>query len=578
MSAAILRRLSKHKSIKLFNSVIASNASSCRDKSNIIHSFLPTAEIPDVSLAEHVFENFGKFPHKVAVECVLTGKKFTYEQIRTKSRNLNKALRKKLKLGKGDVVAILLPNVPEYPIAVLGALQAALTATTINPLYTPDEIKRQLVDSGAKAVITLGPLWPLAQAAVKLIPSQMPILTVKMQEAEPVPPGAISFTEFTDSEVNIEDAPPTNQNDTVLLPYSSGTTGLPKGVELTNRNIVANLCQMSEPYFRLAQSTTETHQDVVPAVLPFFHIYGITSIMLTHLYHMCKLVSLPKFTPELYVTTLAKHKPHVLFIVPPIVLFMTGHPSVKKEYLQSIRALASGAAPLGALDEERFLKKAEKPIDVVQGYGLTEASPCVILTSPIRKKELGVVGSTGEVIPNTEVKIVPADNPAGEALGPNQPGELLIKGPQVMKGYHNRPEETEEAFQDGWLRTGDMMHYDDNKMFYVTDRLKELIKVKGFQVAPAELEEIIRSHADVADAAVIGIPHSSYGEAPKAYVVPKPNVKFNTAELEEYVADKVTSYKQLKGGIAVVDIIPRNASGKIMRRELKLQYEKENVR
>lgn len=198
------------------------------------------------------------------------------------------------------------------------------------------------------------------------------------------------------------------------------------------------------------------------------------------------------------------------------------------------------------------------------------------MTSPIRKKELKFFGSTGETVSNTLVKVVPADNHLGDPLGPNQPGELLVKGPQVMKGYHNKPEETKEVFVDGWLRTGDLVHYDDNKMFYVTDRLKELIKVKGFQVAPAELEEIIRSYPEVADVAVIGVPHNVHGEVPRAYVVPKPNVQLNSSKLKEFVHDKVANFKQLTGGVAVVESIPKNASGKIMRRALKLQYEKEN--
>lgn len=254
---------------------------------------------------------------------------------------------------------------------------------------------------------------------------------------------------------------------------------------------------------------------------------------------------------------------------------MTNHPAVKNEYFDSIRTIVSGAAPLGGSDEEKFLHKAQKPINVMQGYGMTETSPCVFITSPRRKNELGYVGSVGEPVSQTEVKIVPVTDVNGEPLGPNETGELFIKGPQVMKQYHNKPEETKQAFVDGWLRTGDMVYYDENKMFYITDRLKELIKVKGFQVAPAELEAIIRSHPKVADAAVIGIPHERDGEVPKAFVIPKPNSKLGDSELQAFVDEKVASFKKLRGGIKFVENIPKNASGKIMRKELREQHERE---
>jgi 4-coumarate--CoA ligase len=209
----------------------------------------------------------------------------------------------------------------------------------------------------------------------------------------------------------------------------------------------------------------------------------------------------------------------------------------------------------------------------VAGYGLTETSPTVTAISIKLKAELNPSGSVGRPVPNTCLKVVNIDDPTGTPLGPNCTGELLVKGPQVMKGYLNRPEETKNAFLDGWLRTGDMVYYSDDRVFFVTDRLKELIKVKGFQVAPAELEEIIRDFPNVADAAVIGVPHPVNGEAPRAYIVPKKDTKVNIKALEEYIKSKVAHYKQLKGGVAVVDTIPKNASGKIMRRTLKLQYE-----
>ena len=245
---------------------------------------------------------------------------------------------------------------------------------------------------------------------------------------------------------------------------------------------------------------------------------------------------------------------------------------VKQQNLQSVRIVVSGAAPLGASDEHRFIEKVGRSVHMVQGYGLTEATAVAVATIKL-KEEVNVQGSIGRPAVNTLVKVVAIDDPSGTPLGVNATGELLVKGPQVMKGYHNKAEETKNAFLDGWFRTGDIAYYNEDRVLFITDRLKELIKVKGFQVPPAELEEIIRDFPNVEDAAVIGVPHPDQGEAPRAYVVPKKGTRVNQEELQEYVKTKAAHYKQLKGGVAIVDSIPKTASGKILRRSLKLEYE-----
>lgn len=247
---------------------------------------------------------------------------------------------------------------------------------------------------------------------------------------------------------------------------------------------------------------------------------------------------------------------------------MANHESVGSKHLDSIRNIISGAAPMGAADAERLLVKAPK-IQFVQGFGLTETSPLVII-SDIGSKNYG---SIGKVVANTEAKIVKLDSPSNKGLNANEIGELLIRGPQVMKGYRNNKKSTKEILsKDGWLRTGDVAYYDKNHEFYITDRLKELIKVKGYQVPPAELEAIIRTHPNVLDAGVIGIPHPSSGEVPRAFVVRRPNSNVTEKELQEYVAEKVTGYKKLDGGVQFLEAIPKSAAGKILRRELKLKY------
>lgn len=247
---------------------------------------------------------------------------------------------------------------------------------------------------------------------------------------------------------------------------------------------------------------------------------------------------------------------------------MSGHEMVKPEHLESVRNIFSGAAPMGAPDAERLIAKAPQ-IRFAQGYGLTESSP-VVLIGAMGSKNYSSVGSPP---PRTQAKIVALNDPTNTALGPNQNGELLVRGPQVMKGYHNNKQATEEIFTEGgWLRTGDIAHYDEDLQFYITDRLKELIKVKGFQVAPAELEELLRDHPSVADAAVVGQPHPISGEVPRAFIVKKKNANITEEDLKKYVAEKVAVYKKLDGGVTFLDAIPKNASGKILRRQLKEEY------
>lgn len=353
------------------------------------------------------------------------------------------------------------------------------------------------------------------------------------------------------------------------MPYSSGTTGLPKGVQLTHRNLVANFTQASIFDNEIIHETRGNSQESISCVLPMFHIYGMSVNMLKMLCLGTKLVTMPRFTPETYVEMLSSYKPQHLFVVPPIVIFLAAHPSVSPKHLDSIQSIVSGAAPLGASDVERFFHKVDREIVTMQGYGMTETSPGITLTYPDIWKDC--MGSIGLCMPNTQLKVVSIEN--GQNLGPNEQGELFVKGPQVMRGYHNNPEATKEVFQDGWLRTGDMVYYNDKNIFYITDRLKELIKVKAFQVAPAELEALIRDHPSIADAAVIGVPHPISGEVPKAFIVPKNGTKNNTQEIYDYVAKHVASYKKLEGGITFLEAIPKTASGKIMRRTLRKMYD-----
>ncbi|KAL5275147.1 hypothetical protein ACFFRR_001234 [Megaselia abdita] len=479
-----------------------------------------------------------------------------------------------LNLKPRDVIAVCLPNLPEYPIAVFGAFEAGLTVTTVNPIYTAEEISRQLEMSNAKFILCLSEGYSIVKAACQLARKNIPIAIIR-NPIVPLPEGAMDFFQLISTEGVDFNAIPQNDigiEDLAFLPFSSGTTGLPKGVMLNHRNITVNCEQVQSklPYEMMVTAATDSFQHVVPCILPFFHIYGLTVNLISKLFLGAKTLTVPRFTPEDLFKCLIDKKSTVLNLVPPIVLLMINHPKLTPQTIPHLELIMSGAAPIGQLDVEKFLSKFPK-IKFAQGYGLTETSPCALLTPNNHTK----FAAAGMVPANTNCKIVSFDKEDGKGLGPNTPGELCVQGPQVMKGYLNNQEATDATFYDnGWLRTGDVAYYDEEGYFFITDRMKELIKVKGFQVPPAELEEILRSHDKILDVAVIGIPHETAGESPKACVVLKPDTTATEQEIKDFVESKVAHYKKLEGGVDFIDVIPKNLSGKILRRELRARYVK----
>uniref|UniRef100_A0AAR5Q9E2 AMP-dependent synthetase/ligase domain-containing protein n=2 Tax=Dendroctonus ponderosae TaxID=77166 RepID=A0AAR5Q9E2_DENPD len=473
-------------------------------RDNILFSPIEV-QIPNVSLAEYVFGKTAPFADYTAFECPFTRRKYTFSQVRKLSRNLGKVLRKKLGFNKGDVALIYLANCPEFPIAALGCLEAGVIVSTANSLYTSGEILRQLKDSSAKLVITTCDLYERAAKAVSQLPGKIPIICIKTKPDQLLPQGTIDFSEIINLTLDIPDLDPPNADDIAILPYSSGTTGLPKGVELTHRNIVSNLCQISTAETDALELAHGDFQEISPGILPMFHIYGFTITTMNLMTKGAKVLPLPKFTPDSFIDVLQNYHCSIIFAAPPLVLFLTHYPDVKPEYLHHLRNVMSGAAPLGALDESKFLEKANRDVFISQGYGLTETSPVVSTVLKSVREKLGKAssGSVGHVLPNTEVKLVKLDDKTATPLGLGEQGEVLVKGPQVMKGYHNNPEATKNALHEGWFKTGDLAYYDANGMLFITDRVKELIKVRGYQVAPAELEELLRDHPSVEDAAVI---------------------------------------------------------------------------
>ena len=506
----------------------------------------PDVAIPDSPLTPLVFRHAQRLADKVAIVDAASGRSYTYGQLYGAARKLAAGLHER-GFDKGDVLAIMSPNLPEYPVAFHGVALAGGVNTTLNPLYTADEIAFQLQDSRPKLLLTIPPLLEKAkEAAEKAGVKEVAVFG----EAE----GATPFQSL----MGAGDPPAVEINpaeDLVALPYSSGTTGFSKGVMLTHRNLVANLAQTE-----VVQVVGEDEK--IMAVLPFFHIYGMHVIMNQGLFRGTTIVSMPRFELEPFLQAVQQYRITRLFLAPPIVVALAKHPLVDKYDLSSVETIFSGAAPLDA--ETAKVCGDRIKCRVSQGYGLTETSPVSHSVSD-RAAEV-VPGSVGPSLPNTECKIV--DVATGEELGRNQDGEIWIRGPQVMKGYLNNEAATTASIDaDGFFHTGDIGHIDDRDEYYIVDRLKELIKYKGFQVPPAELEALLLSHPKVADAAVIGIPDDEAGEIPKGFVVLK-DPSATPEELMGYVAEKVAPHKKIRQ-LEIVDEIPKSASGKILRRVLK---------
>jgi acyl-CoA synthetase (AMP-forming)/AMP-acid ligase II len=511
----------------------------------IFRSPLPDVEIPDTALTPFVFQRADSLGDKVAILEATGSTSYTYRDLWSAVRRLAAGLAAR-GFQKGDVVAIMSPNVPTYPIAFHGVSLASGTVTTLSPLYTADEIASQLQDSGARMLITVAALVEkAAEAAAKAGIDEV----VVFGDA----PGATPFASLLG-----DDNPPTvaisPATDVAALPYSSGTTGLSKGVMLTHRNLVANLIQISA-----VQNVTEDER--VLAVLPFFHIYGMTVIMNQGLRQGATIVTMPRFELESFLQAIQQHRITRLYLAPPIVVALAKHPAVESYDMSSVRIVFSGAAPLDAETAERCAHRIG--CRVSQGYGLTETSP---VSHSVADAAAEVVpGSVGPSLPNTECKVV--DIATGEELAVGQDGEIWIRGPQVMAGYLNQPDATASCIDhDGFFHTGDIGHIDERGEFFIVDRLKELIKYKGFQVPPAELEAVLLSHPAVADTAVIGSPDPEAGELPKAFVVLREKIDADT--LMAFVAERVAPYKRIRL-IEVVDEIPKSASGKILRRLLR---------
>lgn len=511
----------------------------------IFRSPYPDVAIPVLSYPAFILQHATERADQPVLIDGPTGRTLTVGQVAAGVRRVASALARR-GFRKGDVLAIFSPNLPEYVLAFHGTALLGGIVTTANPLYTADELGHQLRDTGAKYLVTVPPFADKARAAAQ--GSAVREIFV-FGDAE----GATPFASLLQGDGDVPSVTIDPREDLVALPYSSGTSGRPKGVMLTHYNLVAVSCQV-EPF------VTDVGEWRTIGVLPFFHIYGLVVLMNYPIYASGLCVTMPRFDLAEFLRIIQDYRITHLYLVPPIVLALAKHPLVAQYDLSSVKLVNSGAAPL---DGELQRACAERlGCLVTQGYGMTETSLACHVTpqDPARIK----VASSGVTLPNMETRVV--DTETGAELGPGERGEICVRGPNIMLGYLGSPKATAETLDaEGWLHTGDVGYADEDGYFYIVDRVKELIKYKGMQVAPAELEGLLLSHPAVADAAVIPSPDEEAGEVPKAFLVLRSPVP--TDEIMGWVAARVAPHKKIRRA-EIVEAIPKSPSGKILRRVL----------
>ena len=535
--------------------------------------------VPDWTLPDLLDATAAEFGDRPAltfyVDSKLPASRMTYRQLRDATLRFATALFQ-LGVRKGDRVAIMLPNCPQYPVVFFGLLRLGAIAVNTNPLYVAREMKEQFEDSGVETVILLNTFFPRLReireqtrirrvivvdiAETLSFPFRQIVHFAQRKHGEHVavhPQSDIFFlprllAKHPPTPPHVELSP----GDVALFQYTGGTTGLPKAAMLSHANLVANTMQLSAWFVK-----AERGKEVVMAAVPFFHVYGMTVCMIFGLYAGAEIVMVPRPRPiELLMHILQKCHATIFPGVPTLYTAINNHPDVKSYDLGSVRLCLSGAAPLPVEVAETFERLTGGRL--VEGFGMTELSP-VATANPLFGKRK--VGSIGLPLPNTDAKIL--DLETGATLGPGRDGELAIRGPQVMLGYWNRPEETARSIQDGWLRTGDIARVDEEGYISIVDRKKDMISASGLKVLPREVEEILFLHPKVQEAAVAGIPDTYRGETVKAYVVLKAGQTATPEEIIEFCRLHLAKFK-VPTQVEFRKDLPKSLVGKVLRRVL----------
>jgi len=520
----------------------------------IFKSPYPDITIPEVPITEFILEKTSSFSAKPALIDATTDRSLTYEELNDAVNRMAAGLALR-GFQKGDVFAIHCLNGPEYAVAFLAVAKLGGACTMVSPLFNESELTTQLKDSNAKYLLTDPQLAEVALAAARAVDIREVFALGEFD-------GTTPFCSLLDNLGKVPSVEIDPRSDIVALPYSSGTTGLPKGVMLTHYNLVAMLSQMEAVDVLRSQDTTI-------CVVPCYHLYGLHIVINLALRTGAIAVTLRQFDLEKFLRALEKYKVNVVPVVPPIVLALSASPLVERFDLSKVEALHCGAAPLSI--EVANSCSERLGVRISYGYGMTELSSLSHLS--YRNAENHKPDSTGYCLPNTVCKII--DLESKKDLQPGEKGEVCIRGPQVMKGYLGQPAATAEMIDSqGWVQTGDIGYADEDGALFVVDRLKELIKYKGRQVAPAELEAVLLSHPAIADAAVIPSPDEKAGEVPIAFVVLKKSA--TPAEIIDFVAARVAAHKKIRR-VEFVDEIPKSPAGKILRR-LLVQRVREHIR
>ncbi|MDM5360011.1 AMP-binding protein [Peribacillus sp. ACCC06369] len=537
----------------------------------------------DKPLYSFLKESAEEFPDKVSIH--FQGKELTFQEVHESALKFAAYL-KSIGLQKGERVAVMLPNCPQGVISFFGILMAGGVVVQTNPTYTERELEYQMKDSGVKIILAMDILFPRVTAVASRTDIEHIIVTA-IKEYLPFPKNLIYpfiqkkqygivinvehvgnhhlFSEIMKQKVPEEVAEPIDvNNDLALLQYTGGTTGFPKGVMLTHKNLLANTKMCNAWLYK-----NKRGEERILAILPFFHVYGMTTVLVLSVMEGNTMIIMPKFDVEATLKTIQKQKPTMFPGAPTMYIGLLNHPDIAKYDLSSINACISGSAPLPLEVQEQFEKITGGKL--VEGFGLSETSP--VTHANFIWDQPRVKGSIGLPWPDTDSVILSLET--GEELPPNEIGEIAIKGPQVMQGYWNRPDETESTFKDGWLLTGDLGYMDERGFFYVVERKKDTIIAGGFNIYPREVEEVLYEHEAIQEVVVAGIPDPYRGETVKAYVVLKKNARVTEDELNDFARKSLASYK-VPRSYEFREELPKTTIGKILRRVL-IEEEKKKI-